>query len=129
MACGDAPPILDAAEEIFDFVPPSVKAPGTIGFLSGVAAVGDDRHSPFIPDLLAHFCAVVSLVRGNSQRRSGRDENIFDDLTVMDLSAGHGEAEWPTFAIDCGVDFRGSAASADADRLIFLPPFAPLAAR
>ena len=27
------------------------------------------------------------------------------------------------------MDFCGSAATADADRLIFLPPFAPLAAR
>jgi hypothetical protein len=27
------------------------------------------------------------------------------------------------------VDFRGATAAADADRLILLPPFAPLAAR
>ena len=38
-------------------------------------------------------------------------------------------AQRPTFGVDDGVDFRGSTASADADRLIFLPPFAPLAAR
>jgi hypothetical protein len=47
----------------------------------------------------------------------------------MDLSASYREAQRPTFAVDDGVDFRGSTASADADRLIFLPPFAPLAAR
>ena len=47
----------------------------------------------------------------------------------MDLSARHREAQRPAFAVDNGVDFRGSAAPADTDRLILLPPFAPLAAR
>jgi hypothetical protein len=47
----------------------------------------------------------------------------------MHLSAGHAEAQRPAFAVDNRVDFRGSTAPADADRLIFLPPFAPLAAR
>jgi hypothetical protein len=39
----------------------------------------------------------------------------------MDLSASYREAQRPTFAINDGVDFRGSTAPADADRLIFLP--------
>ena len=39
----------------------------------------------------------------------------------MDLSASYREAQRPTFAVDDGVDFRGSTALADADRLIFLP--------
>ena len=39
----------------------------------------------------------------------------------MDLSASYREAQRPTFAINDGVDFRGSTALADADRLIFLP--------
>ena len=47
----------------------------------------------------------------------------------MDLSARHGEVQRPTFAVDNRVDFRGPTAPADADRLIFLPPFPPLAAR
>jgi hypothetical protein len=34
-----------------------------------------------------------------------------------------------TLAIDNGVDFRGTTAPTDADRLILLPPLAPLAAR
>ena len=110
-------------------MPPSVKAPGTIGFLAGVVTVGDDRQSPFILDLLAHFLAVVSFVSGNSERRSGSVQHLFDDLAVVDMSARHSEVQRPAFAVDNRVDFRGSAASADADRLIFLPPFAPLAAR
>ena len=37
VAGGDAPPILDAAEEVLDFVSPPVEALGAIGFLrSGV---------------------------------------------------------------------------------------------
>ena len=62
---GDASPIFDAAEVVFDFVSSSVKALGTIGFLGGVAAARDDRQGAFIFDLLAHFLAVVGLVGGN----------------------------------------------------------------
>ena len=91
VARGDASPILDAAEEILDFVPLSVKTLGTIGFLGGVATAGDDRQGPFILDLLAHFLAVVSLVRGNGERRFGSVQHIFDGLAVMDMSARHSE--------------------------------------
>jgi hypothetical protein len=59
----DAPPILDAAEEVFDFVSPSIEAFGTIGFLDGAAAVRDDRQSAFVLDLLAYFFAVVGPYR------------------------------------------------------------------
>jgi len=43
VAGGDTPPILNAAEEVFDFMSPPIEALGTIGFPGGVAAVGDDR--------------------------------------------------------------------------------------
>ena len=91
--------------------------------------VRDDRQGAFVLDLLPHFLAVVGLVGRDSQRRPRRGQDLFDDLAVMDLSARHREAQWPAFAVDNRVDFRGSAAPADTDRLIFLPPFAPLAAR
>lgn len=110
-------------------MPPAVKALGTIGFLDRIAAVRDDRQRTFVFDLLAHLCAVVGLVGGDRERRSRRGQYFLDDLTVVHLSAGHCEVEWSTFAVDNRVDFRGPTASADADRLIFLPPFAPLAAR
>jgi hypothetical protein len=38
VAGSDTPPILDAAEEVFDFVSPPVEALGTIGFPGGVAS-------------------------------------------------------------------------------------------
>jgi hypothetical protein len=41
------PPILDAAEEVFNFVSPPIEALGAIGFLDGAAAVRDDRQSAF----------------------------------------------------------------------------------
>jgi len=110
-------------------MPPSVKALGAIGFFGGGAAVWDNWQSTFVPDLLAHFFAVVGLVCSDGQWRSRRVQYLFDDLAVMHLSAGHNEAQRPTFAVDNRVDLRGSAAPADADRLIFLPPFPPLAAR
>jgi len=129
VAGGDAAPLLGPAEEVLDFVSPPVKPLGTIGFLESSAAVRDDRQRAFILDLLAHPRAVVGLVRGDRERRSRRGQHLFDDLAVVHLSAGYREAERPAFAIDNRVDFRGSTAAADADRLIFLPPFAPLAAR
>ena len=107
----------------------SVKALGTIGFLGGIAAAGDDWQSALILDLLAHFLAVVSLVGGDGQWRPGSVEYVANDLTVVDLPARHREVQWAAFAVDNGVDFRGATAAADADRLILLPPFAPLAAR
>ena len=108
---------------------PPIEALGAIGFLGGSAAVRYNRQSAFVPDLLAHFFAVVGFVRRDSQWRSRRVQYLFDDLAVMDLSARHREAQRPALAVDNGVDFCGSAAPADADRLILLPPFAPLAAR
>src|SRR6476660_5673680 len=50
-------------------------------------------------------------------------QDFFDDLAVVDLSTGEGEVQRTAFAIDSGMDFRRPAAAADADRLIFLPPF------
>jgi hypothetical protein len=47
----------------------------------------------------------------------------------MDMTTRQSEVQWSAFAVDYRMDFCGPAATADADRLIFLPPFAPLAAR
>ena len=126
---GDAAPVLDAAEVIFDLVALPIEALGTIGFPGGVAAAGNDRQSAFVLDLLTHFLAVVSLVGGDGERRSGRVQHVLDDLAVVDLSACYREVQRAAFAVDDRVDFRGATAPADADRLILLPPFAPLAAR
>ena len=125
----NAPPILDAAEVVLDLVPPPVNSLRTIGFLGSGAAAGDDRQSPFILDLLAYPLTVVSLVGRDGERRVCRAQNLFDDLAVMDLATRHDEVQRAALAIDDRVDFRASSAPADADRLIFLPPFAPLAAR
>jgi hypothetical protein len=54
----DAPPILDAAEEVFDFVSPAIEALGAIAFLDSAGAVREDRQSALILDLLAYFFAV-----------------------------------------------------------------------
>jgi hypothetical protein len=111
---------------VFDFMSSSIKAFGTIGFLGGIVATGDNRQGAFILDLLTDFLAVVSLVGGDGQWRSGRVEHVANDLTVVDLAARHHEVQRTALAVDDDVDFRGAA---DADRLILLPPFAPLAAR
>jgi|SRR5271155_5335273 len=55
-----------------------------------------------------------------------RDDNacvdhLANELTVVDLPARHREIQWTAFAVDDGVDFRGVATAADADRLILLP--------
>ena len=46
----------------------------------------------------------------------------------MNLAALHREVQRAALAVDDGVDFRGAIAATDADRLILLPPLAPLAA-
>ncbi len=123
------PPILDATKVVLDLVALPVNPLGAIGFLGGGAVVGDDRQGPFVLDLLAHLLAVVGLVGGNGERWVCRVQNLFDDLAVMDLTAGRDEVQRAPFAIDDRVDFRAAPASTDADSLILLPPFAPLAAR
>jgi hypothetical protein len=107
----------------------SIKALGAIGFPGGVAAAGNDRKSALILDLLAHFLAVVGLVSGDRERWPGRVEDSANDLAVVDLPGGHREVQRPALAVDDGVDFRRATAAADADGLLLLPPFAPLAAR
>ena len=125
----DASPVLDATEIVFDFVPAAVEAFGAVSFLAGIAPARNDGQSAVVLDRLADFLAVVGLVPGDSERRSWGIEHFTDGLTVMDLPARDDEVQRPAFAIDDRVDFRAPAAAADADRLIFLPPFAPLAAR
>ena len=108
---------------------PPVKALRTIGFLGGGAAAGNDRQGTFIFNLLTDFLAVVGLVGSNGQWRSGGVEDVANDLAIVDLAARYREVQRAAFAVDDGVDFRRAAAAADADRLLLLPPFAPLAAR
>jgi len=59
----------------------------------------------------------------------GGVEHFANDLTVVDLAARQREVQWAAFAVNDSVDFRRATTPADADRLILLPPFAPLAAR
>ena len=108
---------------------PPVKALRTIGFLGGGAAAGNDRQGTFIFNLLTDFLAVVGLVGSNGQWRSGGVEDVANDLAIVDLAARYREVQRAAFAVDDGVDFRRAAAAADADGLLLLPPFAPLAAR
>jgi hypothetical protein len=125
----DASPVLDAAEVVFDLMPAAVEAFRTIGFLAGVSAARNDRQGAVVLDRLADLLAVVGFVGGDGERRARRIEHLIDDLTVVDLPARDDEVQRSAPAIDDRVDFRAPAAAADTDRLIFLPPFAPLAAR
>ena len=125
----DASPVLDAAEVVFDLMPATVEAFRTIGFLAGVSAARNDWQRAVVLDRLADFLAVVGFVRGNGERRARRIEHLIDDLTVVDLPARDDEVQRSALVIDDRMDFRAPAAAADTDRLIFLPPFAPLAAR
>jgi hypothetical protein len=106
-----------------------VKALGAIGFPGGIATARNDRQGAFILDLLAYFNAVVGLVGCNGEWRLGRIEHVANDLAVVNLSTRQGEVQRPALAIDDGVDFRGATAATNTDRLILLPPLAPLAAR
>jgi len=110
-------------------VPLPIEPLRTIGLFDRVATVRDDRQSPFVLDLLPRCLTVVGLVGGHDERRSRRIQDLFDDLAVVDLPTSDAEVQWSTLAIDDRMDFRGPPTTADANRLIFLPPFAPLAAR
>jgi len=107
----------------------TIETPGTVGFLGGIAAARDDRQGAFVFDLLTRLFAVIGLFRADGQRRSRRVQHFFDDLTIVDLAASDGEVQRAAFAVDNGMNFRGPAAATDADRLLFLPPFPPLAQR
>ena len=107
----------------------AIDAPGTVSFRVRVATAGNDWQGALIFDLLAHVFAVVGFIGRDGERWPGRVEHFADDLTVVDLPAGYDEVQRAAFAVDNGVDFRRAPPTADADRLIFLPPFAPLAAR
>ena len=50
-------------------------------------------------------------------------------LPIVALPSGQAQPDREALPIDDRVDFRRPAATADADGLILLPPFAPLAAR
>jgi len=108
---------------------PPVEALGAIGFLGGIAAARDDRQGAFIFNLLTHLLAVVGFVGCNSEWRLGRVEYVADDLTVVNLAARHRKVQRAALAVDNGMDFRGATTATDPDRLVLLPPFAPLAAR
>ena len=110
-------------------MPPSVDALRAVGLLSSVAAARNNRQRTIIRDLLAYFLAIVGFIGGHSEWGLGGIQHLSHHLAVMNLSSGHDEVQRPAFAVDNGVDFAGPAAAADPDRLIFLPPFAPAAAR
>ena len=122
-------PVLDSAEEVLDVVPAAVDTLGTPRFVCCVVADGNCRHGAFITDLLSDLPAVVGFIGGDRERRPGSVQQLFHGLAVMRLSSCEREAQRAALAVDPGVDFCAAAASADADRLVFLPPFAPLAAR
>ena len=100
-----------------------------VGLFDGVAAAGNDRQGPFVLDLLANLLAVIGFISGNDIRCARRLQNLFDDLAVVNVAASEDEVQRTALAVDDRVDFCAPAAAADADRLILLPPFAPLAAR
>ena len=106
---------------------PAIIALETKGFFEGGVGARDGQQGTFVQDLLAASFVVVGLIGGNRERRSRRVQHLFDDLAVMDLSAGHHEAQWPAIAIDSRMNFRGLTATTDADHLI--SPFAPRTAR
>src|SRR5262249_3931727 len=83
VAGGDAPPILDTTEEVFDFVPLPIETLRTIGLFDRVATFRDDRQSSFVLDLLTRCLTVIGLVGGHDERRSRRIQDVFDDLTVV----------------------------------------------
>ena len=126
---GDTAPILDLAEEVLNLVPTAIDGFGAIRLLDCVATARDGWHGTVVGNLLAHFLTVIGLVGGDEQRCPGCLDDFRDNLAVMDMPAGENEVQRTALAVDTGVDFRAAPTAADADRLIFLPPFAPLAAR
>jgi hypothetical protein len=91
--------------------------PGVTGESTGVADILPDRF------------AFIGFVGRDQQWRARYIERCFGRLTVVNLAAGQQEIEGPAFAVDGSVDLRRAAAAAAADRLIFLFPLAPAAAR
>jgi hypothetical protein len=68
---GDASPVLDAAEEVFDLVPAAIDGLRAIGLLGCVAAAGNGWDGAIIGDLLARSGAAIGLVSDDEQWRPG----------------------------------------------------------
>ena len=110
-------------------MPLAVNSFGAICFLACRGFTRDGGGCAVIPDELSDFLAIICLVGSNRVSRSRRLQDRVHDLTVVHMATCHDKIQWSAFAVDDGMDFRAPAAAAAADRLFFLPPFAPLAAR
>ena len=80
-------------------------------------------------DLPANAVAVVSAISMDDASSGEALEEVFTRPAVGGIAARQHERERPTCTIRQGVDLRGAAAARATDRLIELPPFAPLAQR
>lgn len=120
--------VLEAAEHTFDLVAMAVGAfVKEIGFRT-VAFIRNDGQdaAPFQPD--AQGGAIIGLVGEKFFWRGQRFKQRDGRFAIIGLACTEDKVQGATFTIDYRMDFCGTAAPADAERLI-LAPFLPRAAR
>jgi hypothetical protein len=91
--------------------------------------VGNDRGGTTRSQKAAQVVGVIALVADQAARRRRRRDQCGRTGDVGNLAAGQEDGVRPTRGIDERVDLGRAPATAAADRLVALPPFAPAAAR
>jgi hypothetical protein len=85
----------------------------------------DDRGRIAVFQECSEGVAVVGCVGQQGSGRRKRCDQISRRADVAALAWSDGEGDQAPIAIDDGVDFAGSVASAPADSLLFRPPLPP----
>lgn len=126
---GDGAEVLEAAVGALDDVAPFV-ALGIKGKEAlAISLVGDDGDGSAAIEQGAQMIGVVAFVTDQPEAGGGVVQQRGGGGDVGDISAGQPVGARPAREIDQDVDFGGAATARAADRLVTLPPFAPLAAR
>ena len=129
VTCGDAAPVLQAAEHALDDVATLVEVwiEGARVLSGGI--VRDDRDRSAFCQILSEAACVIGAVGG--ERLCGRGLRDDDECgaNVSELSLRHLEGDGPALCVADGMDFGRAPAPRTADPLLLRPPFPPAAER
>jgi hypothetical protein len=129
VACGDASPILEAAEHALDEI--ALAIGGLVERMMSLAGriVRDDWNRAAFEKKATQTIAVVGGVGGQASAWRNAADQGCRDSNVAEMARRHFDGDGASARIDDGVDFRGAAAARTANRLRLRPPFPPAAER
>ena len=128
-ACGDAPPVLEAAEHALDDVALFVDGAVVIILDLAVFAWCYDGLSAAFDQPLAQRLAVIALVSDKLGGWRHRVDAELGNLAIMNVSGRQEQDAGPPLLVADGVEFGVSSAFRAADTMSQAPPFPPPAQR